>query len=108
MLGAGVGAVGRGGASGCCCWCRVNDKGCSQDEEVTWVHSQGLDVEGYSLLVLLPELPLEEVPEVVVSLVLRLLQEELLAEERLVEELLVEEPLTDARLEALWALGAGL
>jgi len=37
VLGAGVGAVGRGGASGCCCWCRVNDKGCSQEEEAVRV-----------------------------------------------------------------------
>jgi hypothetical protein len=63
------------------------------------VCSQGLDAEGYSLLVLLPELPLEVVPEVVVPLEVVVPWE---------ERLLSEELLADARLEALWALGTGL
>jgi hypothetical protein len=68
------------------------------------VHSQGLDFEGYSLLVLLPELPLEVVPEVVVPLEVVVPWEDRL----LPEELWADELLADARLEALWALGAGL
>ena len=72
---------------------------CSQDDDVTWVCSHGFEAGGYSL----PELPLKEDPEVVVPLEDRLLPEELLADELLADELLA-----DARLEALWALGAGL
>jgi hypothetical protein len=72
----------------------------SQDGELARVCGQGHDVAGYPLLVSLPEMPLKEVPEVLV-----LLEVEVLWDGKLLTEELLAEELWDAWLEAL---GAGL